>query len=386
MKKARVIAFYLPQYYPIPENDEWWGKGFTEWVNVAKARPLFKGHYQPHIPADLGFYDLRMPEIREQQAQMAREAGIEGFCYWHYWFGDGRMLLERPFAEVLASGKPDFPFCLGWANESWSSRTWTNVKGKQSSSILMEQKYSQEDFKRHFEYVLPAFKDPRYIKVDNKPLFYIYYYQDIPDIRMFLDMWNQMAKQNGFDGIYFVARVSNISLKRVNSQGKKYYSPKIDLSNPGQYYNDALNMGFDAVNSVGWYRASVILGNRLGYLTSAFLSKFFNTGFLRKFDHEKIIENMYTPQDAQDNIFPTLLPNWDRSPRAGRQGVINYNATPQVFDKNIKLALDLVKDRPYEHRILFLRAWNEWGEGNHVEPDLKYGHGFLDALKNNLTE
>ena len=125
-KKARVIAFYLPQFHPIKENDEWWGKGFTEWTNVGKAKPLFKGHYQPRVPADLGYYDLRMPEVREAQADMAREAGIEGFMYWHYWFGNGKQILERPFNEVLSSGKPDFPFCLGWANHSWTRRTWNS--------------------------------------------------------------------------------------------------------------------------------------------------------------------------------------------------------------------------------------------------------------------
>ena len=152
--KARVIAFYLPQYHPIPENDEWWGKGFTEWTNVAKARPLFRGHYQPHIPADLGFYDLRMPEVRAAQARLAREAGIEGFCYWHYWFGGGKRLLERPFQEVVASGQPDFPFCLGWANHDWTNKTWTRRSAFSQEQILMKQTYSEEDYERHFQALL----------------------------------------------------------------------------------------------------------------------------------------------------------------------------------------------------------------------------------------
>ena len=174
--KARVLAYYLPQFHPVPENDKFWGPGFTEWTNVAKAKPLFRGHYQPRIPADLGFYDLRLPEVREQQAQLAREAGIEGFCYWHYWFGNGRQLLQRPFNEVLASGKPDFPFCLAWANHDWSTKSWQRGKGKVDSSVMIEKQLypGDEDYIHHFNYVLPAFRDHRYITVDGKPLFLIF--------------------------------------------------------------------------------------------------------------------------------------------------------------------------------------------------------------------
>ena len=177
--KARIIALYLPQYHPIPENDEWWGKGFTEWTNVAQAKPQFRGHYQPRIPADLGFYDLRLPEVREQQAQLAREAGIEGFCYYHYWFGNGRQLLERPFNEVLESGKPDFPFCLCWANHNWTNKTWQKGKSLRSDSMIMKMEYSMEDHKKHFMALLPAFRDERYIKVDGKPLFGVWSPRDI---------------------------------------------------------------------------------------------------------------------------------------------------------------------------------------------------------------
>lgn len=140
-KKAHVIAYYLPQYHPIPENDEWWGKGFTEWTNVAKAKPMFRGHYQPIVPADLGFYDLRVPEVREEQARLAQEAGIDAFCYWHYWFGNGKQLLERPLNEVVASGKPDFPFCIGWANHSWMKKSWNNQVSRFCQDLLIEQEY-----------------------------------------------------------------------------------------------------------------------------------------------------------------------------------------------------------------------------------------------------
>ena len=171
---ARFIAFYLPQFHPTKENDEWWGKGFTEWVSVAKARPLYRGHVEPHIPADLGFYDLRIPEIREQQAELAKEAGIEAFCYWHYWFGEGKRLLERPFNEVLTSGKPDFPFCLAWANHSWYKKLWDS-QAREKDLLLIEQKYlGIEDYKSHFYAMLPAFKDDRYFRVNGKLFFIVY--------------------------------------------------------------------------------------------------------------------------------------------------------------------------------------------------------------------
>jgi lipopolysaccharide biosynthesis protein len=197
---VKVVAFYLPQFHPIPENDEWWGKGFTEWTNVGKAKPLFKGHYQPRVPADLGYYDLRMPEIREAQATMAKEAGIYGFCYWHYWFGDGKQLLERPFNEVLTSGKPDFPFCLGWANESWEEKSW-NANDAKTNRLLIEQKYpGKEDNDLHFFSLLNAFKDKRYIRVNGKPVFLIYKPEKYKDIHFFIEQWNHLARINGLEG------------------------------------------------------------------------------------------------------------------------------------------------------------------------------------------
>lgn len=382
--KARVIAFYLPQFHPIPENDKFWGKGFTEWRNVASAQPLYKGHYQPHIPADLGFYDLRMPEVREEQAKLAREAGIEGFCYWHYWMGEGRMLLERPFTEVLNSGKPDFPFCLGWANGTWSTRTWAKDKAIRTDTVVMEQRYSKQDYLDHFYYVLKAFKDHRYITVDGKPLFYIHDPLGVPDLAYMLELWRKLAKENGLEGIYFVGRADNAAFWYLDDNGKRHYDLNPDLNNAQQQYDRILKYGFDAVNSRGQYRAEMLVGGKFKALADKVTYHLFKKARLKRFNHSEIIKNLYVKEDCQENIIPTLLPNWDRSPREGAMAAIYDNSSPAVFDENIKLALDVIKDKKPQHKLLFLQAWNEWAEGNHVEPDMKYGHGYLDVLAKNL--
>ena len=199
---ARFIALYLPQFHPIPENNEWWGPGFTEWRSVASAKPLFKGHVQPKIPRDLGFYDLRLEATRVEQAQMAGEYGIDGFCYWHYWFGNGKRLLNIPFDEVVASGKPDFPFCLAWANHSWYNKAWG---GEGKDKLLIEQLYpGTEDYILHFNTMLPAFKDKRYIRHEGKLLFLVFNPIDSPQMRNFISTWRRLAEENGLDDFYFV--------------------------------------------------------------------------------------------------------------------------------------------------------------------------------------
>ena len=211
MSKVRPIAFYLPQFYPTPENDEWWEPGFTEWTNVARAVPLFPGHYQPRIPRDLGFYDLRVPETRQKQAELAREAGIEGFCYWHYWFGGGKRLLHEVFDDVVRSGKPDFPFCLCWANHSWYSKTWDpDLPDK----LLVEQTYpGEEDIIDHFNAMLPAFQDKRYMKVNGKLVFGVFDPSKI-DIKRMHEVWDRLAHEHGLDGFHFFALcIGSVSLK-----------------------------------------------------------------------------------------------------------------------------------------------------------------------------
>jgi hypothetical protein len=360
-KKARIIAFYLPQFHPTIENDEWWGKGFTEWTNVARAKPLFKGHYQPHIPADLGFYDLRLPEARKAQADMAKEAGIEGFAYWHYWFS-GRRILEKPFNEVLASGNPDFPFCLAWANETWTG-IWHGMKNK----VLIAQEYpGKEDYKNHFYAVLDAFKDPRYIRVDNKPLFYIYKPGSVPDTLELIDTWNSLANENGLDGIYFVAPDS---FPEKNAQ-------------------EFFTKGYNGIHSFRFEESfTKIPGHKL---YQRIMRKFLRTFKLSKkidlniYDYREFIKNLVTENDAQRSFFPTIYPAWDNSPRCGVNGLIMENSTPDTFRVHVRKALNVVKDKEFDKRIIFLKSWNEWAEGNYMEPDLKFGTQYLDVLKSEM--
>lgn len=376
--KARVIAYYLPQFHPIPENDKYWGKGFTEWTNVAKAKPLFKGHYQPRIPADLGFYDLRLPEVREQQAQMAREAGIEGFCYWHYWFGNGKRLLQRPFNEVLQSGKPDFPFCLAWANHSWKTSTWENG-GK--DRMIVEQRYlGEEDYTMHFQEVLPAFRDKRYITIEGKPLFAIFDPYNFQDVSNFIKTWQRLAKENGLKGIYFIAMSNSTSTLQRNADGTlKRVTPNLQSSE--RVYNDLLNLGFDGINSFGKSRAEMLCMGKYARIAKKLLHQYLPFLPTHRINYEKITQHFFAPEDSWQNVYPSIFPQWDRTPRAGNSEGVYVNTTPTTFKKHIQNALNVIKNKDMEHRILFLRAWNEWGEGNYVEPDLKYGHGFLDAIK-----
>ncbi len=379
--KARIIALYLPQYHPIPENDEWWGKGFTEWTNVAKAKPLFKGHYQPHIPADLGFYDLRLPEVREQQAQLAKETGIEGFCYYHYWFGNGKQLLERPFYEVLNSGKPNFPFCLCWANHDWTNKTWIKDKNMKRDSIIMKMEYSDEDHIAHFKALLPAFQDNRYITVDGKPIFAIWAPRDIPNVEGFISLWQKLAQENGLPGIHFIGYTVNASGKSVSSNKPTLW----DTEHAADYYNDILSKGFDAVMSSGLARAQSLCHGKLKMLYYYLTGQTFLPVTIRT-DYAKAMRYYYVPEDAWENVYPTLLPQWDRTPRAGIKTDPLVNSTPKKFQETVETAIKLIKNKHPEHQILFLKAWNEWGEGNYVEPDLKFGHGWLNAIKNALDD
>jgi hypothetical protein len=351
---ARVLAFHLPQFHPIPENDTWWGTGFTEWTNTAQARPRYPGHYQPHVPADLGFYDLRLPESRAAQAELAREHGVAGFLYWHYWFGHGRRILERPVDEIVASGEPDFPFALAWANQTWSG-IWHGAADR----VLMEQHYPGPDDERaHFEHILPALTDPRYLTVDGRPLFYVFRPEQLPDAAGFVERWRGLAEAAGLPGLYLLAESS-------------------DLLGAGPVYTDALADGFDAsvyMRLPADTGAAAMLGARIA--RKARVAEVFP---FRS-------EPMPVPDDPRmGRTYSTVYPNWDNSPRSGPRAVVLHGATPERFRPHLRDAIDRVAHLPLDERLVFVKSWNEWAEGNHLEPDRRYGRGFLEVVRDEVA-
>ena len=368
---ARVMAFYLPQFHPIAENNEWWGAGFTEWTNVAKAKPLFPGHAQPRLPADLGFYDLRLPEVREHQAQLARQAGIESFCYWHYWFGEGRRILERPFEEVVESGAPDFPFCLAWANSSWTG-IWHGNPG----TTLMEQKYpGRADEEAHFEWALRAFRDPRYTRVDGKPLFAIFAPHEMPSTKSMIEHWQELALKAGLPGIYFVA-ISNIYREGVDRYHDEILKPfdAVTLLSPQDY-----------LETKGW-AAKWTLKRRLKELNLGRFNGLRPKSWLRptRIDFADVVEEAFSDLPDGERFLPSVLTGWDNTPRSGVRGLVYEGMTPDLLRAYVEKAVNRVKDRGPDKRIIFLKAWNEWAEGNIIEPDAQFGHDLLNAVRDAL--
>lgn len=353
----KQIALYLPQFHPIPENDNWWGKGFTEWTNVGKARPLYPGHYQPHIPADIGYYDLRVPETREAQASLAAQYGVDGFCYWHYWFGDGKRLLEMPIEEVISTQTPDFPFCLGWANHSWEAKNWSTQKSK--NKVLIEQRYpGSEDCEAHFRCVLRAFKDSRYIRIENKPVFLIWDPLAIPNTSEYLETWKNLAKKEGIPDIYFI--------------GFTFFSKNVSAIYQSGFDRVLYDALFEARNSDGplLLTAKKIIRELFGLPIRLPYSKYTSV-LLRKV--------------VTHGLLPCILPNYDHTPRSGKRGVV-LESSPRQFEKLLRSIYKLIVNGTLDVPIIFIKSWNEWGEGNHLEPDLKYGHRFLLALKSATHE
>lgn len=354
-KRPRILAFYLPQFHPIPENDRWWGKGFTEWTNVAKAKKYFPGHYQPRIPADLGFYDLRVPETRNQQSELAKEAGIDGFCYWHYWFEPGKELLQRPFDEVVASGSPDFPFCLAWANEDWYAKSWSK---NGSAKLLIEQKYcGTEDYTAHFYRLLPAFKDTRYIRQDGKPVFMVYKPLVNSEIKVFMNTWQELAKKEGFPGIYFIAHCFN----------------------DRTIINKCLDYGYDSVNTCCisdalakrpfWKKAIIYIGRRI--LREPYICSYKKAS---KYFFDLNI-------DSGKQVCPSIITGWDHTPRSGARGCVFTKETPELFYDHAKYVLENANGL-----FIFVKSWNEWAEGNYLEPDLVFGKEYMNSLKRAISE
>lgn len=364
--KPVILAYYLPQFYPTEFNSKWYGAGFTEWTNVGKAQPLFHGHYQPKVPSDLGYYDMRLPEVAERQAELATEAGITGFAYWHYWFGNGKTMLEMPIQRALETGKPDYPFCFAWANESWYRKMWDNAGSK---ALICEQTYpGDEDIVAHFNYCLPAFKDKRYIRYNGRPLFIIYKPEQHPDVKHFMDKWNELVKSAGIaDGFYFVATI----YRTVDAS--KY-----------------IDLGFDAVTYEAWSK----LMSKLFYedqntftklrrvIANRILTPFFKK--VKKLPYRKVLKVIWRDGfDDREDVIPILIPNFDHSPRSGRKNYLIPDPTPENWAKQIDIVLDKVSRK--DNKLVILRAWNEWGEGNYMEPDIKYGKKYIKILGHKMS-
>jgi len=340
---TKALAFYLPQFHPIPENDAWWGAGFTEWRNVTRARPLYPGHYQPHVPGELCYYDLRIPEVRAAQADLARSHGISGFVYYHYWF-QGKRLLNRPFDEVLASGEPDFPFALCWANEEWT-RNWDGRSG----TVLMPQGYSDADDLAHIRWLATAFADPRYITIDGRPLMLIYRPGLLPDPRRTTDRWRTEAQQLGFPDLY---------LCWVDGWGHPEHGPE--------------DAGFDAT---------------VGFVPFSAPQRFLTVESLRThriLDYPAAAEARATEPAPPWKHFQSVMVGWDSTARHPGSATIFEGATPDAYRSWLDRTVTSLADVPEEENYLFLLAWNEWAEGNHLEPDQRFGRAFLEATRSVL--
>jgi lipopolysaccharide biosynthesis protein len=348
----RAIAIHLPQFHPFPENDQWWGKGFTEWTNVAKAKPLLKDHYQPHLPADLGFYDLRLEEARIAQAELAKEYGIYGFCHYHYWF-NGKRLLNRPLDDMLKTQTPDFPFMLCWANESWSRR-WNG----EEKEILIKQEYSDEDDLTHFRYLAEnLFPDKRYIKVDGKPFFLFYRPSLFPDIRKTADTWRREALKMGLGELH-LGYVQSFSCKE---------DPKlIGLDCAIEFQPDLHN---PPVRKIG------TLIDRLKHKLNLQKSPY-RLNYV--YSYKDYVEMMIKTSKSPKNVYPGITPGWDNSARRKSEATIYIESTPLEYEKWLRAIKEKYAN---ENTFLFINAWNEWAEGNHLEPCAKWGKAYLEVTK-----
>lgn len=347
--KIKAIAFYLPQFHPIPENDLWWGKGFTEWTNVTKAVPQFLGHYQPHLPGELGFYDLRLPQIMRQQVTLAKQYGIFGFCFHYYWF-NGKQLLEQPLNQFLADKTLAFNFCLCWANENWTRR-WDGAE----QEVLMAQQYTAEDDVNFIDALAKIFSDKRYIRIDDKPVLIIYRAMLIPELKETVQRWRARIKTLGFADLYLVAVL--------------FY----DIP------DDHTALGFDAVVEFPPHRfhhhdaaqeCSIINPNFTGYLYS----------------YQKMVEH-YTPQYQSGTVkFRGVMPSWDNEARRPGAGVNFIGANPMLYSQWLRKACKATALHHQQERLLFINAWNEWAEGAHLEPDRRFGYGYLQATATILSQ
>jgi lipopolysaccharide biosynthesis protein len=343
----RAIAFYLPQFHPIPENDRWWGPGFTEWTNVTRARPSFVGHYQPHLPAEMGFYDLRVAETRARQAALAREHGIHGFCYYYYWFS-GKRLLETPVEAMHASGEPDFPYCLCWANENWTRR-WDGA----DKEILIAQSPSRSDDERLIRDLFPHFRDQRYIRVGGKPLFIVYRIGVMSDVAASAERWRRIARQEGIGELYLCA-------------AKTY-----ETGDPTFY-------GFDAVVEFPPHGLRTVpMHDQLEFLDPEFSGTVV--------DYRQFVVDCIATRDPSYMLHRTVMPGWDNTARRMHQALVFHQASPEIYELWLREVVMRARARPPDERLVFINAWNEWAEGAHLEPDRRFGRQYLQATRRGLA-
>ncbi|MBY9081754.1 glycoside hydrolase family 99-like domain-containing protein [Paenibacillus sp. HN-1] len=346
----KLIAFLLPQFHQIQENNLWWGEGFTEWTNVKKAKPLYPGHMQPRRPFNDYYYDLTDSSAREWQAETARKYGIYGFCYYHYWF-KGKRLLERPLQEVLESGEPDFPFCLSWANEPWT-RKWDGM----SSDVLMPQEYGDEDdWKQHFDVLLNSFRDRRYIRRDGKPLFVIYRPDSIPRCEAMLEFWQSLARDHGLPGLHFVRTLGGFPLSI-----QKGFEASLEFEPHYSFGHGQLR----------WLWSCMETGEA-SHLTV---------------DYDQIWQSILsrTPHRDGEPVYPGAFVNWDNTPRMGAGGQSTLGASPRKFEHYLSEQISRAQS-VYDSEFLFINSWNEWAEGAYLEPDSHHGYGYLEAVRRALV-
>lgn len=374
----KIIAFYLPQFHNIPENDEWWGDGFTEWVNVKKAKPLYAGHVQPKEPLDDNYYDLTDDKVKVWQSQLAKKYGVYGFCYYHYWF-NGKLLLEKPMEQMLANPEVDTPFCICWANEAWT-KAWVN-----STQTLIPQKYGEKkEWKDHFDYMLKFFKDDRYIKCDGKPLLVIYKPELIECGNEMIDYFQELAKEAGFPGICMAYQHGNMDFYSENKDDSRY-----DLDIEFQpiyarydYDKDHAKSGLKVKLKPIYNKMSIWLGKKLGREINLRWKKK-GSDVVRKYDYDKIWECILNKKVVDKKRVPGAFAMWDNTPRHGLNGHVYMGATPEKFEAYLKRLIKKTKTE-YNKDMIFVYAWNEWAEGGYLEPDKENGYGYLKAIHNAL--